>query len=219
MTFSIAGRCARTGMLGAVVTTSSMAVGSRCAWAEANVGAVLTQHRTDPRLGPKILERLAAGASPGTIVRDLEHDEPNLGWRQLVVLDACGNGAVFNGARITSVLNARTGRDCAAAGNILRTTDVVDAMVSSFEANEDQPLAERLMRAIEAGDAVGGELKQLKSAALLVVHREIFPYVDLRVDLSSQPLVELRFLWELYQPSAEEYVVRAVDPDAAPGPA
>jgi uncharacterized Ntn-hydrolase superfamily protein len=219
MTFSIAGRCARTGMLGVVVTTSSMAVGSRCAWAEANVGAVLTQHRTDPRLGPKILERLKGGASPEAIVRDLERDEPNLGWRQLVVLDASGKGAVFNGAKITSVQNAKVGRNCAAAGNILRNTDVVDAMVSSFEASEEQPLAERLMRAIEAGDAAGGELKQLKSAALLVVHRESFPFVDLRVDLDSQPLVELRFLWELYQPSAEAYVVRAVDPDKAPGPA
>ena len=219
MTFSIAGRCARTGMLGVVVTTSSMAVGSRCAWAEAKVGAVLTQHRTDPRLGPRILERLRGGSSPEAVIQDLERSEPGLGWRQLAVLGADGKGAVFNGARITSVLKAKVGTNCAAAGNILRSTAVVDAMVSTFEENEDQPLAERLMRAIEAGDAAGGELKQLKSAALLVVHRENFPFVDLRVDLNSQPLVELRFLWELYQPTADAYVVRAVDPDNAPGPA
>ena len=75
------------------------------------------------------------------------------------------------------------------------------------------------MRAAEAGQAAGGEWKQLKSAALLVVHRERFPFVDLRVDLHAQPLVGLRFLWELYQPQAEPYVVRAVDPDRAPGPA
>ena len=62
-----------------------------------------------------------------------------------------------------------------------------------------------------------GELKQLKSAGLLVVHKESFPFVDLRVDLNSQPLVEMRFLWELYEPSADNYVVRAVDPDKAPG--
>ena len=219
MTFSIAGRCARTGMLGVVVTTSSMAVGSRCAWAEANVGAVLTQHRTDPRLGSRILERLGRGSSPEAAIADLERSEPGLGWRQLVVLGADGKGAVYNGARIASVHKAKVGSNCAAAGNILRSTSVVDAMVSSFEESEDQPLAERLMRAIEAGDAAGGELKQLKSAALLVVHRESFPYVDLRVDLNSQPLVELRFLWELYQPTADAYVVRAVDPDSAPGPA
>lgn len=219
MTFSIAGRCSRTGMLGAVVTTSSMAVGSRCAWAEPNVGAVLTQHRTDPRLGPAILGGLKRGATPEAIVHDLEKADPNLKWRQLAVIGADGQGAFFNGAKILSVAKGRVGRNCVAAGNILRTTDVVDAMVETFEANEDQSLAERLMRAIEAGDAAGGELKQLKSAALLVVHQESFPYVDLRVDLNSQPLVELRFLWELYEPGAANYVVRAVDPDQAPGAA
>ena len=89
-------------MLGAVVTTSSMAVGSRCAWAEANVGAVLTQHRTDPRLGPKILERLKTGSSPEAILRDLEGADPDLQWRQLAVIDAKGKGAFFNGAKILS---------------------------------------------------------------------------------------------------------------------
>jgi uncharacterized Ntn-hydrolase superfamily protein len=204
-------------MLGAVVSTSSMAVGSRCAWAEANVGAVLTQHRTDPRLGPKILERLKRGSSPEAIVRDLEKTDPDLRWRQLAVIAADGRGAVFNGAKITSIVKAKVGRNCAAAGNILRNTAVVDAMISTFEENENQSLAERLMRAIEAGQAAGGELKQLKSSALLVVHREGFPFVDLRVDLHSQPLVELRFLWELYEPTADNYVVRAVEPDKAPG--
>jgi len=217
MTFSIAGRCAKTGMRGAVVTTTSMAVGSRCAWAEANVGAVLTQHRTDPRLGPKILERLKTGSSPEAILRDLEGADPDLQWRQLAVIDAKGKGAFFNGAKILLASKGKVGRNCVAAGNILRSTAVVDAMISSFEENEAQPLAERLVRAIEAGDAAGGELKQLKSAGLLVVHRESFPFVDLRVDLNSQPLVELRFLWELYQPTADNYVVRALDPDKAPG--
>ena len=204
-------------MLGAVVTTSAMAVGSRCAWAEANVGAVLTQHRTDPRLGPKILDRLKTGSSPEAILRDLEETDPDLQWRQLAVIDAKGKGAFFNGAKILSVSKGKVGHNCVAAGNILRSTDVVDAMISSFEENEAQPLAERLVRAIEAGDAAGGELKQLKSTGLLVVHRESFPFVDLRVDLNSQPLVELRFLWELYQPTADNYVVRALDPDKAPG--
>ncbi len=206
-------------MLGAVVTTSSMAVGSRCQWAEPNVGAVLTQHRTDPRLGPKILESLKHGLTPEAIVHDLEKADPNLKWRQLAVIGADGEGAFFNGAKIMSIAKGKVGRNCVAVGNILRSTAVVDAMVATFEVNEDQPLAERLMRAIEAGDAAGGELKQLKSAALLVVHQESFPYVDLRVDLNSQPLVELRFLWELYEPTAANYVVRAVDPDQAPGAA
>jgi len=218
MTFSIAGRCARTGMLGAVVTTSSMAVGGRCAYAQANVGAVLTQHRTDPRLGPKMLERLREGAAPAAILKDFEKSEPGIGWRQLAIIDAKGQAAFFNGSNIYSVFKGLVGRDCVAVGNIIRNTDVVDAMVKSFEANEAQPLAERLMRAIEAGDAAGGELKQIKSAGLMVAHRESFPFVDLRVDLDPRPLVQLRFLWELYQPTAGEYVVRAVNPDSAPKP-
>src|SRR5262245_36567110 len=160
MTFSIAGRCARTGMLGAVVTTSSMAVGGRCAYAEANVGAVLTQHRTDPRLGPRMLARLREGMAPAAVIEDFEKTEPGLGWRQLAIIDAGGQAAFFNGVNIYSIFKGRIGRDCVAVGNILRNTDVVDAMAESFEANEGQPLAERLMRAIEAGDASGGELKQ-----------------------------------------------------------
>ena len=218
MTFSIAGRCARTGMLGAVVTTSSMAVGGRCAYARPRIGAVLTQHRTDPRLGPKMLEGLQSGAAPDAVLRALEAGDPTLRWRQLAAIAADGKAAFFNGSKITSIAKGRVGRDCVAIGNILRTTDVVDAMVESFEANEAETLAERLVRAIEAGLAAGGELRQVKSAGLLVVHRESFPYVDLRVDLSAQPLTELRFLWELYRPEAETYVVRAVDPDNAPTP-
>jgi uncharacterized Ntn-hydrolase superfamily protein len=218
MTFSIAGRCARTGMLGAVVTTSSMSVGSRCAWATAGVGAALTQHRTDPRLGPKMLGRLAQGESPEAIMRDLAANEPGIGWRQLAVIGADGTATFLNGDRISSIAKGLVGRDCVAIGNILRNTGVIDAMVGTFEANADQPLPERLLRAIEAGEAAGGELKQVKSAGLVVAHRESFPFVDLRIDLSPQPLVQLRFLWELYQPTADAYVVRAVDPDNAPPP-
>jgi uncharacterized Ntn-hydrolase superfamily protein len=218
MTFSIAGRCARTGMLGVVVTTSSMAVGGRCAYAQANIGAVLTQHRTDPRLGPKMLERLRGGEAPAAILKDFAESEPGIGWRQLAIIDAKGQAAFFNGSNIYSVFKGLVGRDCVAVGNILRNTDVVDAMVQSFETNEPQPLAERLMRAIEAGDAAGGELKQIKSAGLMVAHCESFPFVDLRVDLDPRPLVQLRFLWELYQPTADDYVVRAVNPDGAQKP-
>lgn len=218
MTFSLIGRCARTGQFGAAVSTSNIAVGSRVPFCAPQVGAVLTQHRTDPRLGPRMLERLRDGAAPAAILQDLEKTEGGIGWRQLAIIDAKGQAAFFNGGNIYSVFKGRVGRDCVAVGNILRNTDVVDAMVQSFEANEAQPLAERLMRAIEAGDAAGGELKQVKSAGLVVAHRESFPFVDLRVDLDPRPLVQLRFLWELYQPTADDYVVRAVDPDSAQRP-
>lgn len=165
-----------------------------------------------------MLDDLARGAPPDAVLHALEAADPNLRWRQIAAIAADGKAAFFNGSKITSIAKGRVGRDCVAIGNILRNVQVVDAMVESFEASEAETLAERLVRAIEAGLAAGGELKQVKSAGLLVVHRESFPYVDLRVDLSAQPLTELRFLWELYRPEAEAYVVRAVDPDNAQTP-
>src|SRR5262245_63575885 len=87
MTFSLVGMCRRTGMFGAAVTTSSMGVGSRCPYAKAGVGAVLTQHRTDPRLGPRGLELLGAGHSASQVIGQLAQESPTIGWRQLAVID------------------------------------------------------------------------------------------------------------------------------------
>lgn len=92
-------------------------------------------------------------------------------------------------------------------------------MIAAFEADSQQHLAERLVRALEAGYAAGGEFKQIKSAALLVADRESFPLVDLRVDYDPQPLAQLRWLWEIYEPSIGIFVDRAVNPDSVPGPA
>jgi uncharacterized Ntn-hydrolase superfamily protein len=219
VTYSIAARCPRTGMFGVAVTTSSIAVGSRCAYARAGVGAVLTQHRTDPRLGPEGLDLLATGLPAQAVIDRLTHGIPGIGWRQLAAVDGKGGTAWFHGDRITSVHSAHTGPGCVAIGNIIRSTDVTAAMVAVFQADPDLHIGERLVRAIEAGYAAGGELKQVKSAALLVVDRETFPLVDLRVDFDPQPLVQLRWLWEIYEPSVKLYVDRATNPDAVPGPA
>ena len=219
MTYSIAAKCPRTGMFGAAVTTSSIAVGSRCAYARAGVGAVLTQHRTDPRLGPRGLDLLEQGLPAPDVIERLTQGISGIGWRQLAVIDREGNTATFHGDRITSVHSAHAGAGCVAAGNIIRSTEVTRAMVAAFEAEPQLHLAERLVRAMEAGYAAGGELKQVKSAALLVVERESFPLVDLRIDYDPQPLVRLRWLWEIYEPSVRLYVERAVNPDGVPGPA
>jgi uncharacterized Ntn-hydrolase superfamily protein len=91
-------------------------------------------------------------------------------------------------------------------------------MIEAFGSDDAVPLPERLLRGLEAGLSAGGEFKQVKSAALLVVHQQPFAYVDLRVELDPRPLEELRFLWETYQAQADLYVVRAVDPDSLPYP-
>ena len=217
MTFSIAGRCARTGAFGLSISTSNISVGSRCIFARSGVGAVLTQHRTDPRLGHRGLALLEAGKSAAAVIEALTSAEPGIGWRQLAVVDAAGNTAWYHGERIKSVHSAHTGAGCIAVGNIIRSTGVTQAMLAAFEADPSLPLPERLVRGMEAGHAAGGELKQIKSAALLVVDKEVFPYVDLRVDFDPRPLEQLRWLWEIYEPAAKLYVDRAVAPDSVPG--
>ena len=218
MTFSVVGMCRQTGMFGAAVTTSSIGVGSRCPFAQAGVGAVLTQHRTDPRLGPRGLELLAAGQSASQVMAALVQDNPTIGWRQLAIIDTQGETAYYHGDRISSIHAAAQGNAVCAIGNILRSEDVPRAMVEAFGQEPDVHLAERLLRALEAGLEAGGELKQVKSAALVVVHEQPFPLVDLRVELNPQPLAELRFLWELYRAQLELYVRRAIDPDSVPYP-
>jgi uncharacterized Ntn-hydrolase superfamily protein len=218
MTFSLVGMCRHPGMIGAAVTTSSMGVGSRCPFARAGVGAVLTQHRTDPQLGPRGLDLLEAGQSAGQVIASLAADNLTIGWRQLAVLDQRGDTAYYHGAQIQSMHAAAQGDGVCAIGNILRHEGIPQAMVDVFSRHPEEHLAERLLLALEAGLAAGGERKQVKSAALLVVHEQPFPLVDLRVELHPQPLVELRFLWELYQPQAELYVRRAIDPDSVPYP-
>ena len=218
MTFSLVGRCRRTGMFGAAVTTSSINVGARCPYARAGVGAVLTQHRTDARLGPRGLDLLEGRATAGEVVAALSRNDPTIGWRQLAVIDRAGGTAWYHGDRIASIHAAAEGEGCCAIGNIIRTERVPGAMVDAFEAAAEEHLAERLLLALEAGLAAGGERKQIKSAALLVVDDQPFPLVDLRVELDRAPLVELRFLWEVYRPRMEVFVTRAVDPDRVPFP-
>ena len=215
MTFSLAGRCARTGMFGAVVTTSSIAVGARCPHARAGVGAVLTQHVTDPRLGPMALDLMARGASAEEAQAAILAASPHRDWRQLAVIDRHGGTAAFSGAHVRAEKGEAHGKDCVAIANIVRSAAVPRAMVAAFEAASAASLAQRLIAAIRAGEAAGGEFKPVASAALVVVHREPFPYIDLRVDEHATPIDELARLLALYEAEADNYVTRALDPDRA----
>lgn len=216
MTFSMAGRCARTGMLGAIVTTSSIAVGSRCPFAAAGVGAALTQHVTDPRLGPLMLDRLRRGSTAREAIDAAMGGTPGADWRQLAVIDSQGRTASHSGANVRPQRAEAHGRDCVALANIVRSVTIPAAMVKAFEAKADAPLALRLINALEAGDAAGGECKPLVSAGLIVAHREAFHYVDLRVDSDPDPIRALRRLWHEYEPVADLFVARAIDPGALP---
>ena len=215
MTFSLVARCPRTGMFGAAVTTSSVAVGSRCPFAKAGIGAVLTQHRTDPRLGPLALDLLAAGKTARAAIEAVVASTPHHGWRQLAAVDAAGRTAHFSGHLIHSIHAGVSGDGVVAIGNILKNAEVPAAMVKDFERAPGRPLAERLVGALQAGLAAGGETNALRSAALLVVYQQSFPYVDLRVDDDEAPLARLQALWRAYEPATEDYVIRAIAPDDA----
>ncbi len=218
MTFSLVGKCNRTGMFGAAVTTSSIGVGCRVPWAREGVGAICTQHRTDPRLGPRGLDLLEAGKSAAEVMAELTADDTTIGWRQLAVIDRGGGTAWFHGDRIKSIHAAAEGDGCCAIGNIIRNEEIPAAMVAAFEASAADPLAERLILALEAGEEAGGEFRLLKSAAVLVAHEHSFPLVDLRVEFDRAPLTELRYLWEIYRPQVNDYVRRTMDPDSIPYP-
>ncbi len=216
MTFSLAGRCATTGRLGIVVTSSSPCVASRCAWVRAGAGAVGTQNITDPRLGTLGLDLLAQGFGAVAVRDQLVAAGAFADYRQLTVIDFDGATAHHSGARTLGTHAVAEGRDCVAAGNLLANHGVPAAMVRAFEATAGQHLAERLLAAVEAGAAAGGEEGPVRSVGLMVADRWSWPTVDLRVDWHDEPLVALRALWDVYRPQMDAYIQRALDPREAP---
>ena len=217
-TFSLVGRCARTGMMGISITTSSITVGSRCPYVKPLVGAISTQSLTDPRLGPFALRLMETGYSAARALHELEASDPHIERRQLGLVDGDGNSAARTGALNHEWSGHITNRNYVAMGNGLAGEQVVQAMAKAFEESEPENLEERLMRAVEAGQEAGGEARDSSpqhSAALLVYGSLSYPRVDLRVDEHPTPLVELRRILEIYKPQIEYFSLRASDPEGA----
>lgn len=216
MTFSVAGRCATTGAFGVIVTSSSPSVGARCPWAKSGVGAILTQNVTDSRLATIGFSVLENGFDAKSAIRSMKGASPYPEYRQLAVVDAKGNSAAFTGSKALGVHGEFCNKNVASIGNLLSDPTIPEAMGRVFLQLEGQPLAERLISAIEKGFQMGGELDQEHSIGLLVYRDQTFPYVDLRIDYSEQPLEDLKKLWQIYEPQANDYEARAVYPEAAP---
>jgi uncharacterized Ntn-hydrolase superfamily protein len=215
VTFSLLGRCERTGQLGMAVSSSSPAVAARCAFVRAGVGVAATQNVTDPRLGPALLERLAAGAGAADAAAQVA-SAPHGEYRQLAVLGTTGAGGAADGAQTLGRHGHRLGEGCVAIGNMLAAEAVLDAMVERFEHDAEHELSERLVAGLEEGLSAGGEAGEVRSAGLIVAAEVDWPVADLRVDWHDRPVSELRRLWELWRPQLEDYVTRALDPAAAP---
>ncbi len=217
MTFTLAARCAETGQFGIVISSSSPAVAARCAHARAGVGAVASQNVTDPALGPRLLDLLEAGHGAREALDQLVRSTPHIGWRQLLVVDRRGHGAVFTGDRALGTLGEAVGDGAVAGGNLLADTAVPAAMLAAFQ-SATGAFGDRLMAGLKGGLAAGGEAGPVHSAGLKIVDRLSWPVADLRVDWAEDdPIGQLDRLWSLYAPQAPDYVRRAEAPDSAPG--
>ena len=218
MTFSVIARCAESGRFGVAVTSSSIAVASRCGrWARAGVGAVATQNITDPALGQLGLDLLAEGYGAEAVLRSMVAARPFAEFRQLAVVDDNGATASYSGAKSLGLYKEHHGKDCVACGNLLANDSIPKAMVGAFERNPGKHLGERLLAALEAGLAAGGETAPVRSAGLYVVDRFVWPVIDLRVDWQDDPIAELGRIFAEYFPQMDDYIQRAVDPTQAPG--
>lgn len=217
MTFSIAARSADRKMFGVAIASSSPAVAARCAHVRAGTGAVATQNITDPRLGPRALEGLTRGLDAHAAIKLALGDTHFGAYRQLLVIGPEGRPGVYSGAHALGVVGEACGTDAVSAGNLLARADVPQAMITAFESHTGD-FATRLLAALRAGLARGGEAGPIHSAGLLVVREVAWPIVDLRVDWTEMdPIAELTKAYDVFAPQIEDYIRRALEPADAPG--
>jgi uncharacterized Ntn-hydrolase superfamily protein len=189
---------------GVATESKFLAVGSVVPWAEADVGAVATQSYANPRYGPDGLALLRQGLSAAEVVKRLTEADEGRAQRQLGIVDSNGDAATFTGDECHDWAGGRTGAGYAAQGNLLVSGETVDALAQTFEASSG-PLAERLIDALAAAQAAGGDKRGQQSAALIVVKRDggyaglSDTLVDLRVDDHERPVEELGRLYELHR--------------------
>jgi len=208
-TFSILGYDPETGEVGGAVQSRVFSVGNGVLWAEANVGVIATQAVVDVSYGPQGLDLLRSGMAPSNVIETILANDPNprperwmIEGRQFSVMDALGNVATHTGPQASDWAGHRIGQHVSAQGNILAGPAVVDDMVEAFEGTEGH-LSFRLLAALEAGQAAGGDTRGMQSAAILIVKEDGGVWLNndvvmrLQVDDSEQPIQELRRLIEI----------------------
>ena len=215
MTFSIVARDP-SGAIGIALSSSSPAVAARCIHLRDRVAGVASQNITDPRYGTTLLDAAEAGESPQSAVERLVSQDPTAPYRQIVVVDGRGRTAVFSGERTLGRHQSAVAEAVAAAGNLLAADAVPDAMVAAFQCATGD-LEWRLLEALEAGLAAGGEEGPVHSCGLAVARGAGWNETDLRIDWDdTAPIAALRELLERWVPLRDGYVSRALRPDSAP---
>jgi uncharacterized Ntn-hydrolase superfamily protein len=208
-TFSILGYDADTGEVGGAVQSRVFSVGNGVLWAEAGAGAAATQAIVDVSYGPQAIGFLRQGIAPAEIIKRVLAADPDprpSDWskegRQFAVMNAKGEYAAFTGPKATTWAGNKGGKFCTAQGNILAGEPVVAGMVKAFEETTGH-LSLRLLAALEAGQAAGGDKRGMQSAAMLIVKKDggVWLHNDvvlrLQVDDNQEPIKELRRLVEI----------------------
>ena len=211
MTFSIVGRCKRTGHLGICIATSSPAVMSRCVHVNRD-GAVAFQSVPDPRLGALGLRLVESGWWPKKVVDELVSTDQWPGKRQIGIVNGDGHVAAFTGDGNAPWAGHLIGDNHVALGNVLAGPEVVQAISEQFLEDAALDLEARLLHAIEAGRDAGGQKEGQTSAGLLVYGHATYSLCDLRVDVSEEPVAELRRIFDWYQPLIPYYEERSRHP-------
>ena len=195
MTWSIIARDPASGAFGIAIATRFFAAGALCPHAESGVGALSTQALVNPHYGPQCLELLRAGVPAPEVVRRVTAPDEGRDQRQLHVIDAAGRIGQHTGTRCIDWCGAIAGDGYSVAGNMLANERVIRDTAHAYEASR-RPFAERLIAALEAGEAAGGDKRGKQSAALRIHSSEAYAELDLRVDDHADPLVELRRLYD-----------------------
>ena len=218
-TFTLIARCEKTGIMGVGMITSAIAVGSRCPFGLARVGVGSVQAFPDPRLRDLALRLLQMGYSATKVVEELVSSDPHRDYRQIGIVDKDNNTAAYTGAKNHPWAGHIIKNGFIAMGNYLAGKKTVTAMAKAYEASAGEILEERILKALEAGVAAGGQCDEkgkpfgfLCSGAMLSFEWDTFPRVDLRVDHHPTPALELRRLWEIYEPLRHYFAKRASDP-------
>lgn len=199
MTWSIVARDPLSGALGVSVASRFFAVGALCPHIRPGAGALSTQALINPTYGLRGLDILSSGADAHETIRQLIADDEGRAARQVHVLDAKGRAAAHTGADCIGWCGHRGGENLSVAGNMLTGESVIDATFNTFLECADLSFAERLLTAMKAGEAAGGDKRGKQSACLVIYTTEDYPSLSLRVDDHTDPLVELRRLYEVSQ--------------------
>jgi len=199
MTWSIVAHDPKTGAFAVAVATKAFAVGASCPFVRAGVGAVSTQSMTNRYLGPAILDGLSRGLPPEAAIEGALAGDEGRGLRQVHTVDRFGRTAAWTGGNCVEWCGSVSAEGVSVAGNMLAGEPTVQQTFRSWNTGDDLPVPERLMAAMQAGEAAGGDRRGKQSAAMVMVTTEDFPDLNLRVDDHPEPLSELRRLLEIWR--------------------